>query len=35
MLKRSGQAANNQRYIPIVDAAVAHTTNDTDVVSKL
>ncbi|KAI0800475.1 glycosyl hydrolases family 31-domain-containing protein [Fomes fomentarius] len=24
-------AANNQRYIPIVDAAVAHTTNDTDV----
>ena len=29
------QAANNQHYIPIVDAAIAHKTNDTDFVRDL
>lgn len=29
------KTANNQHYIPIVDAALAHTTNATDVVSSI
>ena len=28
------QAANNQHYIPIVDAAVAHQSNASDLVSS-